>query len=232
MTPAAVARAFLADVAAMRWLAAAEHLDLDAFEGYRGEQIGQLRSQLPMSLTAEDLMQADPDMPRAVAEYQVRKAREAQARFGNGIGHQFAGVSRLDSLAALSPAEAAARFLEAQDPRYLMRRSLEMQGVRGCPVPIDSLPPSPPRVVLGEIVRDSLAYVLHEEPSRPARDIERDSLRHLTRPHSPPARSWYAEPPAVLQLRLVGGRWRIFGGFGILENSGGVMFAVECLPKR
>ncbi|HET7565405.1 MAG TPA: hypothetical protein VFJ96_10445 [Gemmatimonadaceae bacterium] len=223
--PAAVAEAFFDAIAAAQWKEAAGYLDLDAFEQYLRAQIEQAReSRMSPPVTAERLMRSDTSMPRAVAEYEARRLDESRAN-DSRLSYQFADITSVDSLAALTVLDAAARWLEARDIRYAMRRSIEAAKARGqCVpnVPADSLiPPQPPRIVLGTIVRDTEAYVLN---SGAQPDLSR----------LPPAISWLAPPPNVLQLRRRGAAWRIIGGRDMLGNGNQIIGIASCesAPKR
>jgi len=224
--PTAVAEAFFHAIAAAQWKEAAGYLDLDAFESFWHSQIEQAReSRVGPPVTADRLMRSDTSMPRAVAEYEARRLNENRANDSRYLGHQFADITSVDSLAALTVLDAAARWLEARDIRYSMRRSIEAAKARGqCVpnVPADSLiPPQPLRIVLGTIVRDTEAYVLNSgaEP-----DLSR----------LPPAMSWLAPPPNVLQLRRRGAAWRIIGARDMLGNGDQIIGIASCesAPKR
>ncbi|MGZ3566302.1 MAG: hypothetical protein ACXU90_12245 [Gemmatimonadaceae bacterium] len=66
-------------------------------------------------------------MPRAVAEYQVKQAEQSFRDF-NPLTYEYADVPTADSLAALPVDVAAARWLEAKDPRWLMKRQARSSG--------------------------------------------------------------------------------------------------------
>jgi hypothetical protein len=234
--PVEVARAFFDDVAAERWRAAASHLDLAPFEVFLREQVEWAREQPDQrGPTVEDLMRHDSTMPRAAAEYQVRQTEKAREGLGGWLEHEFAGISSPDSLAALSTTDAAARWLEAQDPRYRMRRAL---AAGGCPVPPE-LAAGPwyttPRVVLGAVVRDTLAYVLHRPPRHPRAATSRpvDSLAPTRGGEPRGYQEWYADPPAVLTLRRRSGQWRVLGGSGILTGIQAYATVIsDCGPRH
>ena len=120
-SPTDVARDFFAAERDGRWLDAARLLDLKLFEPRRARSVVNARhAQPPFHLTVERLLRDDPSMPRAVAEYQVKQS-EAVFRDFNPLSDEYADVPTADSLAALPVDVAAARWLEAQDPRWRMK---------------------------------------------------------------------------------------------------------------
>jgi hypothetical protein len=141
-SPAQVAAAFFKAVAEERWRDAARQLDLAAFDRFRRERIAAARLPQPphRQTTVEDLLRHDPDMPRAVAEYQIRKMTEARRHVFNWVDHEFAGVADVDALAALSAEESAARWLQARDLRWQSRRAAERERARGCALPPGQTP--------------------------------------------------------------------------------------------
>jgi hypothetical protein len=206
--PDSVAASFLRAVAGARWAEAATYLDRPSVERVRRNALraARFRTGDVFEVTAEWLMQREPDMPREVAEYQVRKSRESRARAFDLLAHEFARVADTTALATLPADSLAARWIEARDYRYRMRRALSE---RGCTPPDSALAlmgrwQPPVTRVLGSVVRDSSAYVLHatepEVQQRRARELE----------------------PQVMQLRAgPDGRWRILARHDVL--SGGVM---------
>jgi hypothetical protein len=221
--PTEVATAFFKAVADERWRDAARAMDLMAFDRYRRERIAVLRlPQPPMrQMTVDEYLQHDPGMPRAVAEYHVRKLREERHDPSDWLLREFAEVPSVDSLAALSVEEAAARWLRAQDLRWAFRQARERERERGCPLPSEGAEPhpAPSNRVLGEVMIDSTtAYVLHET-----------QLFHRAEPDVDAA--MYAMPPSVLTLRRRGDRWRILPRETMLRGSAAVGFvSVQCLP--
>jgi hypothetical protein len=189
--PGDVAERFLTAVAADRWSEAARLLDLDAFREYvdvflrRAGEAQRERRPVP---TADELRRQEPSMPREVAEWHVRQMREADERMGDPTPYEFAGVRTTAELRRLSPEQAAARWLEARDPGYVIRRQLEAMG---CPAPNADELPRLQRRLLGVIEEgDSVAYALHRE------DVELGG---------PPAGGEFG----VMELTLRRGRWLI-----------------------
>jgi hypothetical protein len=121
--PADVARDFFAAERDGRWLDAAHLLDLKSFEPQREQSITNARRARPeFHLTVEQLLRHNPTMPRAVAEYQVKQS-ETMMRDFNPLLYEYADVPNADSLAHLPVDVAAARWLEAKDPRWLFPKS-------------------------------------------------------------------------------------------------------------
>jgi hypothetical protein len=218
-TPAAVVDSFFRATEQQRWRDAARLMDLEAFGELRDQAVRfRRRPQKVHRLTPDELMKHDPKMPREVAEYEVARSNEAMARY-DGVSQEYANVPSVDSLAALPVEEAAARWLQARDPRYQMLRSLDEVRSR-CNLP-DSLvarallqAPSTTAQVIGTVLEDSVAYVLYVD--KPVRQGGADSARAHRR-RSAPRASW-AMPPPVLTLRRLGSHWRIapgepFGGW-------------------
>lgn len=181
---------FLTSIGAGRYEEAAQVLDLTAFAEYvnlfitRSQQ-GPGDRRLP---TVDDLRRQNPTMPREVAEWQLRQMREAQARFGDPTSYEFARVRSVADLRRLRTAEAAARWLEARDPRVALERQLTEMN---CPLPSASDFPTPNRRLVGTVADgDSVVYAVYRE------EIQ------------------FGGPPSggdigVLELRLRAGRWLI-----------------------
>lgn len=189
-SPGDVASRFLASVGGGRYEEASRLLDLTAFAEYvdlflSREQRSPSDRPIP---TVEDLRRQDPSMPREVAEWQVRQMREAASRFGDPTPYEFARVRSVAELRRLRTPEAAARWLEARDPRYVLQRQL---AEANCPIPSESDFPAPSRRLIGTVADgDTVAYAVYRE------DIE------------------FGGPPSggdlgVIELKLRGGRWLI-----------------------
>ena len=209
--PEQVASAFFQAAAAERWAEAVGYLDLAHVERHRQMVVASGRRPAARSgPSVEELLRLDPEMPRAAAEYQVRKWREATARHGDLVTQEFARVPDAGTLAALPLDTAAARWLEAQDFRYQLRRPLAAQG---CPPALsDSLGARPPHRIVGTVVRDTVAYVLHQDADWPESSV-----------------AWSGTAPAVMPLRREpDGRWRIVARFDLLRRANGMISVSEC----
>jgi hypothetical protein len=129
-SPADVAREFFAAERDARWLDAARMFDLKSFEAQRAQSVAnarRTRDAHPFRLTVDQILRHDPSMPRAVAEYQVKQAEQSFRDF-NPLADDYADVPTEDSLAALPIVVAAARWLEAKDPRWVMKREARWSG--------------------------------------------------------------------------------------------------------
>ena len=167
-------------------------------------------------------MRSDPDMPRAVAEYQARKMAAAHHHAVDWIQYDFGDVSNVDSLAALPVEDAAARWLQARDIRWQVRRAAERERQRGCPVPSDSGSPVPaPTVeIVGAVTVDSAtAYVLYTDGvfRRAQPDVDADV---------------FDEGPRVLPLRRYRGRWVIRPRQVLSNTVVGFMLSPDCAGRR
>ena len=161
-TAAATAQSFFNALAEGHWEDAARLMDLQEFDKYRQSAITNARRpQREFVMTPERLMRQDPKMPRAVAEYQAQEFNERSktVRF-DYLSDQFAGISNLDSLAALPVQLAAARWLQAMDPQWQMLHS--RYGDSTCKPIIVKHPMHARMKVLAAAVADSIAYVVYD----------------------------------------------------------------------
>lgn len=198
-SPTEVAREFFTAQMEGRWIDAARLLDLSAFDAFRRVAIRE--NQLARGMvgpTAEQVMARDPGMPRAVAEYFARKYSEAAD--SDALSLIFARTSSVDTVAALPLDQAAARWLEARDPRWTLERSIAHLPA-GCLRPkVETIPKPRPVEVVGNAITaaaasnetDSVSYVLF-------RDVAA----------SPSSRIGNRAPPGVLTLLRANGQWRI-----------------------
>ncbi|MEO8579037.1 MAG: hypothetical protein ABI469_02230 [Gemmatimonadales bacterium] len=176
-------------------------------------------------MTAEELMKLDPDMPRAVAEYQVKKMDEG-IRDYDLLSREFARVSSADSLRALSTEEAAARWLEAKGWQWrneLAGREAKRHSGLACPdVPdslqkkVDSLKKTfaaqamPVVDVLGATSASGLLrYVVVGFRYKGGRVAAVDE-----------ADSWLGMSPRVMTLRSVDGTWKVIPTEDMPQSDG------------
>ena len=231
--PASVAAAFFAAVAEERWTDAVAQLDLRGFEAWRQSVLDPPRPIDEAMPTVDQLMASDPEMPRAVAEYQVKRLREFMQGRDVGPLSDFADVPTLDSLRRLPAADAAARWLRAQDPRWQLQRAratapatecASMALMLGARDPVSMLPDE----IVGVSVRDSVAWVLHHPRFGGAAAADTGSSAEEPHPHAGIS-EWYGRAqPALLELRRRGDRWRIMPGPALLGGGMvGLSFA-EC----
>lgn len=214
----AVVDSFFATSKAGRWERAAGYLDMEAFTRYFRQLVNMARSELPEpELTAEDLMARDSTMPRAVAEWEVqRRQRYATRRPFHDFSEEFIGITTFRALDALTPTEAAVRWIEAQDPGARWRRYLASRNCAG--VPQEALLRANPfdPVVLGAVeVNDSTAYALTTTA-----EFERSAALDDRM------------PPSTVLLRRRSGAWRIVANHSIASGSGFMAMSMECAPAK
>ena len=199
LPPTAVAREFFKAQSDGRWLDAARVLDLRAFEAYRQDALRESGFKKGfVGPTAEQVMAKEPDMPRAVAEYVAKKY--AQAADTDALSTVFARTTSADVLAALPADQAAARWLEARDPRWQFERSRAHLPPDCAPPTIDANVNPSPIEVLGNAITaptapggtDSVSYVLFRDVSG-----------------SPSSRIGNGRPPGVLTMTRINGQWKI-----------------------
>jgi hypothetical protein len=120
----AAATAFLKAVQMADWKAAAGFIDIAPFDHYRLSQIDAARRmRRPSPLTVEVLMKMDSLMPRAVAEYEIKRMKE-RGQFHSFLEREF-GVSDPDSLSAMPVSVVVAQWLEIHDPRWRFRSAIQ-----------------------------------------------------------------------------------------------------------
>jgi hypothetical protein len=227
-----VADSFFRATEQERWRDAARLMDLATFGALRDQDVSNMRDagKRVHHVTPEELMKFDPKMPRAVASYQAARSNEQIGR-NDWLSHEYANVSSIDNLAALSAEDAAARWLEARDSRYMMRQALVAQ--RGlCEVPDSILAQTvhftrPTFRRVGTVLADSLAYVLYTADTSSESGQDSVTAGHA-RQRS--AEATYVMSPPVLTLRRLDGQWRIAPSFG-MSNAGSVVIACDPKPR-
>jgi hypothetical protein len=223
-SPEEVARQFFKAEHEDRWLDAAHLLDLRRFEAIRQMTVKGLRmARAPFRLTPEAIMRSQPDMPRAVAEYEAKKTNKQMEEF-NLLAYQFARVPSADSLEALPVDEAAARWLEAQGPKWVDERDRKTRPPMKCPGMPDSVAVrsfgrfnTPDAVVLGATAGDSVRYVVVGLRSAVTRSRV-DDFESAMSPH-------------VLTLVNVNGAWRVVPSPDMITYtgfSGNTSFSIAC----
>ena len=222
--PEEVARAFFAAQAEGRWHDAARLLDLSTFRRILDNSL-KFSNRPAVVRTADDLIRFQPDMPREVAEYQVRQLNERNGAF-NPLSHDYAGVTSRDTLAKLPIDEAAARWLQARSPEWQRELAFKEATRRGriCDQPADSMKKAmvareriPKAEILGTVTRDSIAYVLVSD------DHPRAMASGTTHGIEP--------SPSVLQLIRVNDTWRVIPTFDMPNAAGGgrmVAYGIGC----
>lgn len=162
----AAARAYFAALTEARWIDAARLLVLAPVDSQRAglleaaRDLGIRRPRVP-----EDFFGTDSTMPREVAEWFAKQADRYEHVEDDFVSAVFANVRDTTELARLSLLEAAARWLEARDPRYHHLRSMAMCG------DVAVLPDSirralqPRYEVMGLVHRPDTAWVMHRDTS-------------------------------------------------------------------
>jgi hypothetical protein len=211
----AVGAAFLKAEEAADWKAAAGFLDLEPLERERQMAATMARQQREAPpLTVERLMQMDPEMPRAAAEYQVKRMNRRE-KFPNFLEMQF-GVGDADSLLALPIEVVAQRWLEVRDERWSYRLALRMSNCAKSVTDTTGMP-VPNYRVIGTVVDDTLAYMLYSSGGINSR---RPDLMHSLLPE-------------IVRLVRTRGTWWVLP---TAQTSGGLAaMKVECLtvpPKK
>lgn len=207
-TPESVMRAYFQAVAERRWRDAAQFVDTAFTEQMRRHTI-MSATERERVVTVEEHMRNDPEMPREVAEYFVRRAQQSMRAYGSEISYEFAMVDDTSTLKQLSPLEAAARYVQAQDSRYLLWRSYRM--TPGCAdrTPDDEVLNefTPRREVLASVVRGDTAWIMYRDTGGMSSEMRRG--------------------PEIAAMRRVQGRWLVD-----LEHApdrgSGALFAIEC----
>ena len=201
-----VGAAFLKAKEAADWKAAAGFLDLKPLERERRNAVDMARQEREMPpLTVERLMRMDPEMPRAAAEYQVKR-RKATRNFPNILEMQF-GVGSADSLLALPLEIVAQRWLEVHDERWSYRLVMRMSNCTKAVADTTDMP-HPAYHVIGTVVEDTLAYLLYDERGG------------FSRP--PDVMHWGT--PEMIRLIRTRGTWWVLPSD---ESSGGLVATAE-----
>jgi hypothetical protein len=207
-TPEDVVRDFFKAEKEGRWIDAAHSLDLRGFEPIRRYAVQAAKSITSRAkTTVQEVMQWDPDMPLAVAEYQAKRSNEGLKSL-DFLSREFAGVSSVDSLAAMPIDEAAARWLQARGSKWQEEMALKESKGR----PEADCPEVP----------DSIAHAIRTELITPVTTIlgatdASDTVRYVvvgfTRFGGNSAKlvdaPYPAMSPKAITLRKLDGNWRI-----------------------
>jgi hypothetical protein len=241
-SPEEVARQFFKAEDDGRWLDAARFLDLRRFESVRQQAVKSARAVRDRPpATAESVMQWQPDMPRVAAEYQATLMNKSMADY-DFLGSEFARVASADSLAALPIDVAAARWLEAKDPRWRSevadKRAMKGPRAKCGPSVVDSAALSaamsgaahyeaPKALILGTATSgDSAAYVVVAE------SFGVSPMRGLPRSQE----AGVGLSPRVLQLSRTDGKWRIIPTMDIVGSTGnpggGMTVSIVCMTEE
>ena len=207
--------AFFRAFAQGRWEEAVALLDVTALDQYRRELVTNAKLQPPRhQLTVDDLLQQDPDMPRAVAEYQLARINKDRASAGNYLSFEFAGVQDAAQLDTMPVAQVAARWLTAQHPATRLKDELLRKGCRILPG-LDAAIEGPSVAVLGTVERpDGTAFVLFADTS-------------LSRQQS----GFHAPAPQIAYLKRFPAGWRVLPRYDLIQPANTFVHFVAC-PER
>lgn len=203
---------FFRAVADERWRDAAAMIDTQVVRRFALRRAAFTATSAPSrELTVEDFMRDDPNKPRAVAEYELKRYRERTAVLDDPVSYEFARVSSATELTQLSALDASARYLEAQDDRARRRETLRR---KGCPVDSATLGGVYRlRRILGAVAdSDTSAYVLHNEFDD---TVSGPDLL-------------YTPGPQVMQLRKRRGTWLIMPRSDLLRRPNTAWTDVSC----
>jgi hypothetical protein len=216
--PRAIVDSFIAATNLERWADAVAFLDLPSFLRFFEERVNTARAALPQpEVTVEELMAEDSTLPRAVAEWQVAKSRELAKQYPFGdFSEEFAGITSFRALQALEPAEAAARWLQAEDPRAAFRRAIaSAKCPQSFPDSIRTLSVLQVRTLGAALTDDTTAYVLVADGLETGDD------------------PLYSRPPHLILVRRTRVGWRIMPQPGLLAGQRNISFIeMECPRKQ
>lgn len=109
------ARRYLEHVDRQEWDEVAAYFAGDALEEWLAAELDAMSRDPADVPTVEQLLEHDPEKPRAVVEWELERMRSS--RPSETISFRFAGVETIEDLRALTPREAAARALRAAEER-------------------------------------------------------------------------------------------------------------------
>jgi hypothetical protein len=211
--------AFFRAFAQQRWEDAVALLDVADLDQYRRQLVTSARLQPPVpQLTVEDLLRQDPDMPRAVAEYQLERMKRERASSGSYLSFEFAGVRDPAQLDSLPIADLAARWLRAQHPTTRLKDQLLQKGCR-IPPDLDSQVDSPSVAIVGSAEQqDGTAFVLFADTS-------------LTRHDS----GFHGASPQIAHLKRTPSGWRVVARYDLIHPVNTFLHLATCpeqLPRK
>lgn len=177
--------------AAMQWDAVAALMHPDALRRFHLAQIDHQRSREQVRSRAGG-ERYPPEMPAEVRTWFDERQRKHEEKQLSGVAAEFAGISSLAELEALSPEAAFARWLEAHDARTLLMRQQKAMG-RAIPPELPLAAMHPTNRIVGSVVEnDSTVQVLYR-----SEHADEEARVELDR-------------PSVATVRRSGGGWRIW----------------------
>lgn len=205
---------FFRAVADQRWDVAAGLVDTMVIRQMVAERMRWRGQNERREMTLDDFMRDDPNKPRVVAEYELKRYRERMTQVDyDPISFEFAGVKSLDELALLGAREATARYLQAQDGRAMLR---QMAIRSGCADSTFRWPVTLRRILGAVLSADTVAYVLHS-----------DGL--MADDATSPGMSL---GPMIMELRLRRDGWQIRPSLGLLRRENTGFSSMSCDSKR
>jgi hypothetical protein len=149
------------------WHAVAALCDPSSLTQFRDDLVSLVtRRRTPEeSFKAIDLMRTDPNMPRAVAEWQAQRVRDHQDP-DRRLREELPSVESSEQLAAMSPAEVFAAWLDGRSLAYLVERAFERRQITRAAVE-EILGSDRPRVMyvaLGCVADgEAICYVIYRQ---------------------------------------------------------------------
>jgi hypothetical protein len=219
LSPSEIVDRFLKAQQSEQWSEAASYLDLDALERIRQREVENYGEARFPEWTVERFMKEDPSMPRAVAEYEVQRMRRTEKDFDTRRmwRFEFADVDSLSVLKKLTGDELVLSWVKAHDAVYQSRQNKETcddaaRANRSAAIP--GVYPKRAYRILGEVVNDSLAYVLKED-------------EYGGKIPNPLASVGVMIPPETFMLRNVRGTWKLLPFIG----RGANVVSIECVSE-
>jgi len=194
MSPTEVVKRFLAASDVENWGKAARYLDVTPIERMRRELLEMARDTSKQRRpTIEEFMRDTPDMPREVAEYQLKQLEKAIQSY-EPVRYVFADVKDLNALNRLTTEELAISWAKAQSFRY----QVSLASSPGCPSAPPAALPKNTHSILGTVSRGTRAYVLVRENWAGQTPEKRDTTTYE-----------YEPLPEVYELRYSSGQWKL-----------------------
>ena len=153
------------------------------------------------------MLRMDPKMPRAVAEYQIKQWQE-NANGNDFLAQEFARVTSVDTLVALSVQEAAARWLEAKGPEW--RTELTWRSGRGRPeVSCPGMSDSVARAVYLHTAKESRAVIRGATPDTGSLSYVVIDVVFERHPVADSLSIGRSPLPRAMVLRKLAGVWKV-----------------------
>jgi hypothetical protein len=169
-------------------------------------------------------MKTDPLMPRAVAEYEIRRMERLAKDFDveRTWSYEFAEIESLDELRKLPTHQLAAKWVKAHDRGYRSKRdvaSCQQGETEALKKKAPSVLPKPTYAILGEVLNDSIAYVLKQD------GFDGKAWNPLTD-------VGIIMPPETFILKNVAGTWKILPSVRTMASIVSISCGVEPTGER